>query len=36
MTLIENEYWKDVEFNGSLLITTSAKHQLGEETLYND
>ena len=35
MTLIQSKYWKDVEFNGSL-ITTLVKHPLDEETLYND
>ena len=35
MTLIQNKYWKDVEFNGSL-ITTLVKHPLDEETPYND
>ena len=35
MTLIQNKYWKDVEFNGSL-ITTLVKDPLGEETPYND
>lgn len=35
MTLIQNKYWKDVEFNGSL-ITTLVKHPLDEETSYND
>ena len=35
MTLIQNKYWKDVEFNGSL-ITTLVKHPLDEEKPYND
>ena len=35
MTLIQSKYWKDVEFNGSL-ITTLVKPPLDEETPYND
>ena len=35
MTLIQSKYWKDVEFNGSL-ITTLVKHPPDEETPYND